>query len=260
MDTGLDEQIRALDDRRAFVRRRAWTVRVWGADAATWLGDLVTAGIEDLLDGGSVRSLILSPTGRIRAEFHVLRAGPAFLLAQTSDQPEPIDAILAPYVLSSAVELERSDRAPVLVPADDGWSAVDEPPDGHLEAGADAAEAWRIRRGIARFPVDLDPDSLPAEAGLDAPPVTDTGKGCFLGQEAVARVRNLGHPTRLVRGFDADAGVDAGETLRVDGADVGVVTSVAPGRTGGMALLARLRWDSRDKPVRTASGATLRPR
>jgi hypothetical protein len=260
VDTAVDAQLRALDERRAFVRPAARTVAVSGQEAATWLNDLVTAGVEVLADGASVRSLILSPTGRIRAEFHVLRAGHTFLLVQTSDQPEPLDEILAPYVLSSAVEVGHAPRTPVLVPGPRGWSALDEAPTGIEEVDAAAGEAWRVERGIARFPVDLGTDSLPAEAGLDVPPVTDTGKGCFLGQEAVARVRNLGHPTRLVVALEADGAVAAGETVVSNGSDVGIVTSAATRPNGGTALLARVRWDARAEPLRTASGATLRPR
>jgi folate-binding protein YgfZ len=56
------------------------------------------------------------------------------------------------------------------------------------QVGGEALEVWRIRRGVARFPIDLTEGSVPAEAGLDA--LIDTGKGCFLGQESVAKIRN----------------------------------------------------------------------
>jgi folate-binding protein YgfZ len=260
MDTALDEHVRALREHRAFVRPDARTISVWGADAERWLDDLVTAGVEGLPEGGSVRSLLLTPTGRIRADFHVLRDEGRFLLAQGRDQPERIDAMLAPYVLSSAVELAETTAAPMLLPADGGWRLVRSAPPGSTEAGAAAAEAWRVDTGIATFPVDLDPDSLPAEAGLDVPPVTDTQKGCFLGQESVARVRNLGHPTRVVRAFAADVQVTAGEVVRSGDADAGIVTSTAPAAAGGTAVIARIRWDARDHELRTRGGTPLRPR
>jgi tRNA-modifying protein YgfZ len=260
MDAALEDQIRALRERRAFVRPTARTIRVSGADAGRWLNDLVTAGIERLADGASVRSLILSPTGRIRAEFHVLRDGDACLLAQTIDQPEAIDTILAPYVLSSAVRLDPDGRSPVLVPTDEGWRAALRPPPDADEVDAAAAERWRIESGVARFPADLDVDSLPAEAGLDVPPVTDTGKGCFLGQESVARVRNLGHPTRLVRAVEADAALRPGEPVLAAGAEVGLVTSAVVGAGAWRPAIVRIRWDARDADLRTGPGTTLRPR
>jgi folate-binding protein YgfZ len=257
MDTTLLDQVRALRARRAFVRPEARTIAVAGPDAPRWLNDLVTAGVARLADGESVRALMLSPTGRIRADLHVLRDGDVFLLVQPADQPEPIDAILAPYVLSSDVELRTAGQTPVMVPDGDGWRALLDPPGGSTEADRAAAEAWRIGAGLARFPVDLDPESLPAEAGLDVPPVTDTAKGCFLGQESVARVRNLGHPTRVVRAFEAAASVSAGQIVRSAGTHAGVVTSAASTTGGPTAVIARIRWDARHDALSTDAGVAL---
>jgi folate-binding protein YgfZ len=260
MDTALDEQVRALEDRRGYVRPDARVVTVRGADADRWLNDLVTAGVAGMPDGSSVRSLVLTPTGRIRAEFHAVRAADGFVLVQASGQPEPVDAILAPYVLSSAVVLSASHARPVLVASDDGWRAALDPPAGSVEVDAAAAEHWRIEHAIAAFPDDLDPDSLPAEAGLDVPPVTDIAKGCFLGQESVARVRNLGHPTRVLLSARTDGRVRAGDVLVADEAEIGVVTSAAERSHGTTAVLARVRWDARYAGLRTPTGALLERR
>ncbi len=261
MDTTIDEQISATRRGDAFVRPSARIVRVAGQDAGRWLDDLVTAGVEALTPGDSVRSLVLSPTGRIRADVEILRTDEAFLLLQTADQPEAVDEVLAPYVLSSAVELTTVDERPVLVAASDGWRARRAPPPGAIEVDADVFDRWRIELGVARFPVDLDADSLPAEAGLDGPPVTDTAKGCFLGQESVARVRNLGHPTRVVVALRSDGVVAVGDRVCTgEGVDVGVVTSATRAETPGCLLLARVRWDARDAALRTADGAALERR
>jgi tRNA-modifying protein YgfZ len=260
MDSGLEQQVRALDAARAHVRPSLRSVLVSGNDARSWLNDLVTAGIDRLDDGASVRSLLLSATGRIRAELLVVRRGDEYVLVQTPDQPDAVDAVLAPYVLSSAVELVVASLEPVLVPAAGGWRALLEPPAGSVEVDARAGDRWRIERGIARFPIDLDTDSLPAEAGLDAPPVTDTAKGCFLGQESVARVRNLGHPTRVVVALAADAAVTAGTRVTAAGDAIGTVTSATAAADGGTLLLARVRWDARERPLETPSGVSLRPR
>jgi folate-binding Fe-S cluster repair protein YgfZ len=78
----------------------------------------------------------------------------------------------------------------------------------------------------------------------------------------VARVRNLGHPRRLVLAFDADGPVSPGEAVLAAGADAGTVTSVAglDGESGGHAALARVRWDAREAALVTANGIELRPR
>lgn len=102
----LEEQVRALDEGRAFVDGSGLRmVEVGGGDAAAWLNDLVTAGVEDLAENEAVRSLLLTPTGRVRADFHVARASERFLLLQDPDQPKAIDDLLEPYVLSSDVAL-----------------------------------------------------------------------------------------------------------------------------------------------------------
>ena len=260
MDSGLDEQVRALDGGRAHVRPRLRSVLASGADARPWLNDLVTAGVDRLDDGDSVRSLLLSPTGRIRAELYIFRRADAYVLVQTPDQPDAVDAILAPYVLSSDVRLAAEPVEPVLVPANGAWRVLLEPPAGSVAVDALAGERWRIERGIARFPIDLDPDSLPAEAGLDVPPVTDTQKGCFLGQESVARVRNLGHPTRRVLALAADDAVTSGTAVTSGLDSVGTITRAAPASGGGTVLLARVRWDARERSLGTPSGVALRPR
>jgi folate-binding protein YgfZ len=225
-------------------------VEVGGADAVAWLQDLVTADVAALTAGEAARSLLLGPTGRIRADLHVLREPEGLLLLQTLDQPVRVDDLLAPYVLSSdVVLLERPSPELVALPGVLGWAFRPTPPENLELVSAAALETWRIRRGIARFPVDLDEESLPAEAGLDDGVVIDREKGCFLGQESVAKVRNLGHPTRIVLALVAEGAVRAGVPVLSDGDEAGVVTSVGvPGGPG--AVIARIGWVFRDADLR----------
>ena len=252
-----DEQIEALEHERAVLDLDGWSLtEVRGADAPGWLNDLITASMSTLVDGRTVRSFLLSPTGRIRADVQVLpaRRRGAFLLLQDLAQPEPIATLLAPYVLSSAVDIVPADPDGLRVGPrpGPGWTATwDRSADGSVRVGSPALEAWRIRHAIARFPVDLDADSLPAEAGLDVEPVIDRTKGCYLGQESVARVRNLGHPARMVLPVRADGPLRAAMPVRSQGRPVGTITSVEPG--GGPAAMVRIRWDARDTEL-TADG------
>ena len=281
-----EDQIRALDEGRAFVDRSFLRkISVQGSDAGRWLNDLVTAGVGGLPVGRAVRSLFLSPTGRIRADVHVIRTAEGYLLLQDPAQPAPIDHLLAPYVLSSDVALaDRTDSLAVLSLAGtesfpaaamgctpstlgDGTDLVvpvseHEELTGRLrgaglrEVGNGAVEARRIRRGIARFPIDLDEESLPAEAGLEV--LIDFSKGCFLGQESVAKVRNLGHPPRVVLALRADGAATPGDPVMADGVEAGRITSAAP-LPGGTALLARVRWEARSARLRTPAGSELTP-
>src|SRR5439155_12090717 len=112
-------------------------------------------------------------------------------------------------------------------------------------------------RGIPRLGVDFGEDALPAEAGWDS--LVDASKGCFLGQEAVAKVRNLGHPPRLVVALSAPLQLQQGDPVLADGNDVGHVTAVTS-EGEAWAILARIRWDARDLPLRARSGAPLQRR
>jgi folate-binding protein YgfZ len=97
------------------------------------------------------------------------------------------------------------------------------------QVGGTAYEAWRIERGIAVQPFDLDAATIPQEAFLERDAVSFT-KGCFLGQELVCRIDSRGHVNRFLRrftGIDGDWPV-RGANVVVDGKVVGVLTSVAP--------------------------------
>jgi folate-binding protein YgfZ len=248
------DQIDALDQDRAALGTAGWTAtRVRGGDALAWLNDLVTADLEPLEPGQVVRSLLLSPTGRIRADLLVAREPESLLALQTPDQPRSLAELLGPYVLSSDVVLETKPTDAVLVGGATGWRLAGEAPPGHITVAPDAFEAWRIRRGAARFPVDLDEESLPAEAGLDLEPVIDRGKGCYLGQESVAKVRNLGHPTRVVVPATLDGAASAGDRIRSGTDEVGVLTSL-----DGANAIVRIRWAARNQALETDRGTPLK--
>jgi folate-binding protein YgfZ len=274
----------ALESGIAFAELPGWRViAVRGADATAWLHDLVTADVEGLETGQSRRSLLLTPTGRIRADLHVARVDDSFLLLQAEGQPEAVDAILAPYVLSSDVELEdRTERSvvvavlggeaaqdgddgPVLTPSvlGRGHDVVVAPGEpvvrlrerlrdrGFVQATPEDLETWRIRRGTVRMGSDFGPDALPAEAGLED--TIDLTKGCFLGQESVAKVRNLGHPPWVLRLVRSQGPIVPGAPVMADGATVGEVTSAAEDE-GGTDAIVRVRWAAASGPLSTATG------
>ena len=124
-----------------------------------------------------------------------------------------------------------------------------------VAAGEEAVETWRIRRGVPRFPIDFGTDSLPSEASLES--AIDFEKGCFLGQESVAKVRNLGHPPRMVVALRAAVPVAAGEPVLAGREEVGTVTSAAYEGGGSSALIARIKWEAREESLRTSAGTRL---
>ena len=252
----LEEQVEALRAGEAELGVEGWTVvEVVGDDAERWLNDLVTADIAALEPGGTVRALLLGPTGRIRADLLVHRRAPGPVLLQDGAQPRPIDELLQPYVLSSDVALRRPSSSFSVRPRVAGSFAVREgTPRGRVRP--EAFESWRIRAGIPRFPPDLDEDSLPAEAGLDRAPVVAVDKGCYLGQEAVAKVRNLGHPPRVVLPVVGRHPLDAATEVFVDGERVGRLTSLDV-HGDRRSAIARIRWDAKDSELEAAGGVAL---
>lgn len=288
MDAAQDTD--SLFDGSTFVDLSHWRkVAVSGRDAFSWLNALITADIAGLGPGQARRSLLLSPTGRVRAEFHVTVPGGQVVLVQDPEQPRSVLDLLAPYVLSSDVALEDRttdvgllalpghEDAPdlpsaaasrpsvlgpgldVVLPAEDHRAALSRLALTCRQAGNEEIEAWRIAAGIPRVGIDATEEDLPQEVRLEGAVSFD--KGCFLGQEAVAKVRNLGHPRRLLVQVETEAhgSLSAGDPIVAGGGEVGQITSASTTESGSRAL-ARVRWDARQGPFETLSGEPLRVR
>jgi folate-binding protein YgfZ len=122
---------------------------------------------------------------------------------------------------------------------------------------ADAIERWRVEAGVPLYGVDFDAGALPADAALES--AIDFTKGCFLGQESVAKVRNLGHPQAALVALRAVADVRRGDGVYADGTEVGTITSAAVAK-GGTIVLARVRWDASREALSLATGTPLERR
>jgi folate-binding protein YgfZ len=106
-----------------------------------------------------------------------------------------------------------------------------------------AAECVRVERGRPRYGVDIDESTIPQEAGLNERAVSFT-KGCYVGQETVARLHYKGKPNRHLRGLRLSAPVARGAELRLGERTVGQVGSVAISPTLGPIALALLRREA----------------
>jgi tRNA-modifying protein YgfZ len=101
-------------------------------------------------------------------------------------------------------------------------------------------EALRVEHGRPRYGIDLDETVIPQEAGLNERAVSFT-KGCYVGQETVARLHYRGKPNRHLRGLRLSGPAGPGEPLRVGEREVGVLGSVADSPRFGPIALALLR-------------------
>jgi folate-binding protein YgfZ len=93
---------------------------------------------------------------------------------------------------------------------------------GVSEVSLDAAELVRVESGRPRFGVDMGPEHMPAEAGVVERAV-NFEKGCYIGQEPVARLHYRGKPNRTLRGLRLSAPAETGQALRLGDREVGTV-------------------------------------
>src|SRR5262249_24797617 len=161
--------------------------------------------------------------------------GPQDFLLLT--EPELGDAVRAQLIRSrfaAKCEIEPEEHSSVLVFGEaDGIpgklpgsvEVLDADLDETLDA--DDLERARIEAGIPAWGKELDDTILPAEAGLDETHVSFT-KGCYPGQEPIARLRHRGHVNRRLRVLEADD-AQPGDEISWEGKTVGRVTSAVPG-------------------------------
>jgi folate-binding protein YgfZ len=117
-----------------------------------------------------------------------------------------------------------------------------------LEAGAarvepEATEILRIEAGRPRFGAEMGPETMPAEAGIIEAAVSFT-KGCYIGQEPVARLHHRGRPNRHLRGLRLSAPLEAGAALNFEDKEVGRLGSACVSPAFGPIALAIVRREA----------------
>ena len=114
---------------------------------------------------------------------------------------------------------------------------------GAVEVGPEAVEILRIEAGMPRFGAEMGAETMPAEAGIVEATVSFT-KGCYIGQETVARLHYKGRPNRLLRGLRLSAPAPAGAALRLGEKEVGALGSAAVSPALGPIALAIVRREA----------------
>ena len=114
---------------------------------------------------------------------------------------------------------------------------------GAVEVAVEAAEILRIEAGRPRFGAEMGTETMPAEAGIVEGAVSFT-KGCYIGQETVARLHYKGKPNRHLRGLRLSAPAGHGDSLRLGEKEVGTVGSAAVSPAFGPIGLAILRREA----------------
>lgn len=114
---------------------------------------------------------------------------------------------------------------------------------GAVEVPEAAAELVRVEAGRPRFGIDVDETTIPQEAGLNDRAVSFT-KGCYVGQETVARLFYKGKPNRHLRGLRLDGPATPGDPLRLGEREVGRVGTVVASPEHGPIALAMVRREA----------------
>ena len=238
-------------------------VRVAGPDAADYLQRMVSNDVEALAPGEACPALLLTAKARVIAPLVVLRrADDDFLLLTEPGLGEVVRAQLTRMRLRARCEIEPEEHESVLVfGGSDGfetdWPGAREVLDAGLEPtlAEEGLELRRIESGVPRWEREIDDRILPAEAGLDATHVSFS-KGCYPGQEPVARLHFRGHPNRRLRVLELDQLPERDAPLLHDDREVGRVTSAARRADGTVVALAYVRTEvPDDAPLALAARA-----
>jgi folate-binding protein YgfZ len=209
---------------------------VQGPDAVDYLNRMLS---NDVPSEGSADALLLTPKARVIAPLLVWRRGVEDVLLLT--EPELGDVVRAQLTrmrFAAKCEIEAEEHVSTVVLGEDegipnrdyGRPAV-EILDGQVEAtlGDEELERLRIEAGTPRYGREIDDRVLPAEAGLDERAISFS-KGCYPGQEPVARQHFRGKVNRRLRVLEVEGDTPEPEApVMHDGKDVGRVTSAVPG-------------------------------
>ena len=248
-----------------------------GPDAASYLNRMVSNEVAELPVGGSCEALLLTPKARVVAPMVVWRRGEDdFLLLTEPEAGERLarELLRTRFAARCEVGVEEHSSTVVLgadeqlvlnqhklVPSRDyGIPAVElidaKAPDGAEPIGEDELERLRILARTPRLGRELDDRVMPAEAGLDERAISFT-KGCYPGQEPVARLHYRGHPNRGLRVLALEGAElpDYDAELTLDGKVVGRVTSAARDPEHGVVALAFVRREVPPDAVLTLEGS-----
>jgi hypothetical protein len=240
-------------EQRALAEGKAWAdlshrsvIAISGEDRLMWLHSLTTQHLEKLVAGEWKEALILDPQGHVEQQLFLVDDGmTTFIHLDHEKVPSLLDYLQKMKFMLRVDVTDVSNeygilKAPgktdviggpfALVPRAELAATLEAFNSANLQIGMWAIEAERIAQGRARIGVDSDYKSIPNELGLLNKAV-HMNKGCYRGQETVAKVFNLGHPPRRLVLLHLDgSAVDIpsqGDPVVYNGKEIGFVGSVA---------------------------------
>ncbi len=225
--------------------------RLTGPDRVRWLNGQITNQVADLEVGETRRAAVCSSKGRMQGDIWINVGNEAFWITAPRTLQDSLGQRLDMYLIADDCELtEVTDEWEVwhvfnhegqtnsaqwscVNPYRFGWSGADV----WFKAGqatmqeslgvSTAAEALRLEHALPAWGAELDEKTLPPEAGYDRFGISYT-KGCYVGQETIARIKSIGHVNRqLCCLLGPDQNITTGDSLFDGESKVATVTSVA---------------------------------
>jgi folate-binding protein YgfZ len=253
-----------------------------GAEVGEFLQGQVTNDVEALTPGSGCYAALLDHKGKIRADMRVLRGEDWFWIDSEAIGRDPLARTIKMYSLGRDVKNEdvTETRAILSLIGPSAREALDTAPpatehafvDGEhgiyvaTDLGVDiicpadqvdavkealgvepvsheAAECMRIESGRPRHGLDMGPETIPQEAGLNERAV-NFEKGCYVGQETVARLHYKGKPNRFLRGLRLTAEAENGAPIMLGERQVGTIGSACVSPAHGPIALALVRREA----------------
>jgi tRNA-modifying protein YgfZ len=234
-------------------------LRFTGPQRAWFLHQIMTNDF-DPIDAGEARAAaLLTVHGRMVGFLEAVATEDAILAHFEYELAESLPAAIRHYVFATQVEIDDvTDDYGLMLVVGDEWHAAASAaapgaplhptdslgePAGYVwieraavpgaigaldaaEASEDELESIRISNGVARWGRDMNEKTIPQEARIEGNAV-HFEKGCYVGQEAMAKIHFRGKVNRLLRRLDASEPLEVGAEVKLDDAKVGTVTSSA---------------------------------
>ena len=269
-----------VKEQRALEAGTAWAdlshlniVAVTGEDRLKWLHDLTTQFVSDLQPGVWMPSLILDAQGHIEFQFNVVDDGSTTYLVLDPGYVEKLVEYLTKMKFMLRVDVRDASSEFVVLRAPGVADAIGGPfalvPRAEVEqmtqafggvatqVGTWALDAERVAKGRPRIGFETDHKSIPNELGVLNTAV-HMKKGCYRGQETVAKIYNLGNPPRrlvMLHLDGSDVGFPAaGTKVENDGVVVGFVGTVARHHELGTIALAIVKRNTPTDATLTIDG------
>jgi folate-binding protein YgfZ len=242
-----------------------------GSDVADFLQGQVSNDVEALQPGTGCYATLLTAKGKIRCDMRILRGADWFLLDSEPQALPVLEHMVRVYSIGRDVMATRDERALWSIIGPAARNALDNAPptteyahtDGELglyvatdngvdvfgdrpdlpQAGEEIAEILRVESGRPRLGYELGDDVIPQEAGINERAISFT-KGCYVGQETVARLFYKGKPNRHLRGLRLTEPVERGAAIRGHDRELGRVSSACVSPTFGPIALALVRREA----------------